>query len=314
MPDARMPQHPAVRTWNLDVRISLLLALGPLAVPAQPPAPQPDVFLAKLQVAGARVAVGTPANITSRPGYDNQPSFSPDGRSVFYTSVREDRQADIYRYDLATRRTTRITATSPESEYSAAVIPGTRDLAVIRVERDSTQRLWRFPLRLAGRRDSLGTVLLKDVRPAGYFAFAGPQAVALFVLGSPNTLQLADARTGRADTILANVGRSLHRIPGRNAISFVSRAYQEHAWVMSLDLATRSYLPLARLPDEVEDYAWLPDGRLVAGQGSKLLVCNPNTDAAWREVADLGSAGITGITRLAVAPRGDWIAVVGVPR
>ncbi len=32
---------------------------------------------------------GQPVNLTDRNGYDNQPFFSPDGRSFFYTSYRE---------------------------------------------------------------------------------------------------------------------------------------------------------------------------------------------------------------------------------
>lgn len=296
------------------MRPSLAIAvLSARVLAAQGPPPDPDIFLASLIRTGDKVAVGAPVNITARAGYDNQPSFSPDGTSIFYTSVRADRQADIYRYDLDSRRTTRVTATAPESEYSAAVIPGTQDLAFIRVERDSTQRLWRFSLAESGRSGAMGSVLLEHVKPAGYFAFTDAQTIALFVLGSPNSLQLGSPATGRADTIVVNIGRSIHRIPGRDAFSFVSKAYENNWWVMSLDPVRRQTLPLARLPDGVEDYAWLPDGRIVAGNGSKLLLCNPATDAQWHEVADLATSGVSGITRLSVSPAGEWIAIVGVP-
>ena len=45
---------------------------------AAPPAT--DIYLADLRVADGRVQVGTPVNVTARPGYDNQPFFLPDGR------------------------------------------------------------------------------------------------------------------------------------------------------------------------------------------------------------------------------------------
>ncbi|MGQ0648454.1 MAG: TolB family protein [Gemmatimonadaceae bacterium] len=305
-----------MRTTSITPRVvaSLAAVLVARLASAQTAPGDPDVFLVRLDLSSARVTIGSPVNITARAGYDNQPSFAPDGGSVFYTSVRSDRQADIYRYDIRTRATSRVTVTAPQSEYSAAVIPGTDDLAIIRVERDSTQRLWRFPLRLAGRSGAEGSVLLEHVKPAGYFAFADSVSLALFVLGRPNSLQLANARNGHADTIVVNVGRSLHRIPGQRAISYVSKAYDNQWWIMSLDLATRHMLPLARLPEGVEDYAWLPDGRLVAGKGSSLLVCSPASDAVWNQVADLTVAGITNVTRLAVAPGGDWLAIVGVPK
>jgi Tol biopolymer transport system component len=49
-------------------------------------------------------------------GYNNQPSFLPDGKTVLYTSFRNG-QTDIYRYDLSTGKTTQVTNTT-ESEYS----------------------------------------------------------------------------------------------------------------------------------------------------------------------------------------------------
>ena len=298
------PNLPNVRLLSA----ALLLVLTAPILPAQQGPRQPDVFLAALSRDGSGLRIGAPENITARVGYDNQPSFGPDGRSIYFTSVRDDAQADIYRYDLATRSTTRITKTAPESEYSASVMAGGRDIAVIRVELDSTQRLWRFPLN-----GGAPEVLIAGVKPAGYFAFADEETVALFVLGNPATLQIADRRTGSVDTVAANVGRSLHRIPGQRRISYVSRANREAAWILSFDPATGTSARLAPLPAGTEDYAWLPDGRIVAGQGPKLLVCNPATSAEWKEIADLAPAGLTTISRLSVSPDGSHIAIVAVP-
>ena len=154
--------------------------------PSRPSPPPPDIYLASLTVERGSVTVGTPLNITDRAGYDNQPSFTSDGTGVFFTSVREDAQADIYRYDVRTKATTRVTSTAPESEYSATPVDADRAISVVRVERDSTQRLWRFPLDR-----SAPSVILERVRPVGYHAWANEHTLALFVLGSPNTLQLA---------------------------------------------------------------------------------------------------------------------------
>ena len=41
-----------------------------------------------------------PVNITNRSGYDNQPSFSKDEKSIYFTSIRNDKQADIYLYNI----------------------------------------------------------------------------------------------------------------------------------------------------------------------------------------------------------------------
>src|SRR5690242_2776871 len=78
---------------------------------AQAGPPGTDIFLAPLSVAGTKVTVGATANITARAGYDNQPSFTPDGRTILFTSVRADGQSDIYRYDLGSKRTSQVTHT-----------------------------------------------------------------------------------------------------------------------------------------------------------------------------------------------------------
>src|SRR5213075_1723714 len=173
--------------------------------------PSTDIYLYELSRGllhrGPRVV-----NLTNRPGYDNQPSFV--GSTMYYTSVH-DGQADIYRFQNA--RHSRFTST-PESEYSAALTPDGKALAVVRVERDSTQRLWQFPL--DGGAPSL---VLRDIKPVGYFAWLDSTTLALFVLGNPNTLQIADTRTGAARVVTPNIGRSLQRVPGGRLASFVQR-------------------------------------------------------------------------------------------
>lgn len=282
--------------------------LSAQAAPTPAPRPAPDVYLASLTITRGAVTVGSPMNITDRAGYDNQPSFTSDGSGVFFTSVRDDAQADIYRYDVDSRSTTRVTRTAPESEYSATSIDDGRAISVIRVERDSTQRLWRFPL--DGGAPSL---ILERVRPVGYHAWADDRTLALFVLGSPNSLQVADVTRGTADTIATGIGRSLHRIPGTGRVSFVRKVSPTEWWIESFDTKTRATARLVRLPEGVEDYAWLPDGSIICGNGARLMRWTSG-ESAWRQIVDFTSGRVGGITRLAVSPRGDRIAFVAEGR
>ena len=95
------------------MRTATLLALI-LLLSSQTP-PDTEVFLAPLTSDGGKLVVGRAENISNSPGYDNQPSFSPDGRSVYFTSGRSSGQMDIYRYDTGKKLITPVTAT-PESE------------------------------------------------------------------------------------------------------------------------------------------------------------------------------------------------------
>jgi hypothetical protein len=303
-------QRPSVAKLWTSCAILVALATANAQQPATQanprPAPRPpDVYLASLKLDAGKVVVGAPLNITDRVGYDNQPSFTTDGSSVFFTSVREDAQADIYRYDIAVKGTSRVTTSAPESEYSATSFDGGRAISVIRVEKDSTQRLWKIPLD-----GSAPSVILERVKPVGYHAWADDHTLVLFVLGSPNTLQLADTRTGTADTITTNVGRSLHRIPRTGRVSFVHKVSATEWWIESLDPASRQTARLIKMPEGVEDYAWISDGSVLCGNGSTLMRWSGKSGDGWTQIADLSSAGVQGITRLAVSLGADRIAFV----
>jgi Tol biopolymer transport system component len=276
--------------------------------PAPSQAPDADIFLVSLSSSGGKLAVTGARNLTTRAGYDNQPNWSPDGSTLFFTSVREGEQADIYRLDPSTASpAVRVTMTAPESEYSATPMPRRNAISVIRVERDSTQRLWSVPLD-----GSPGAVILERIKPVGYHTWANDTLLALFVLGSPNTLQLASTRTGRGDTIVTSIGRSLHTTRD-GQVSFVHKVSSDEWWLVLLDPMTRQQRRLVQMPRRVEDYAWTPDGLVLAGEGSVLKSFDPRRGGEWEVVADLAPHGLAGITRLSVSPRGDAVAVVAQP-
>jgi len=243
-------------------------------------------------------------NLTKRPGYDNQPSFV--GSTMYYTSMR-DGQADIFRFQNAQH--TRFTST-PESEYSAALTPDGAALTVVRVERDSTQRLWRFPLD-----GSAPSLVLRDIKPVGYFAWLDSTTLALFVLGNPNTLQLADTRTGAARVVTTNIGRSLQRVPGGRRASFVQRDSAARAWILkTLDPQPRQdgswdIRTVATLPDSADYVAWKSETELYTAAGSRIWRLRP-PGRRWELVADLSGAGIRRISRLALHPNGRELALV----
>ena len=263
----------------------------------------PDIFLVPLSAAGGVVKAGVPANLTHRDGYDNQPAFSADSKQLFYTSNRGDGQSDIYRYDFNTGLATPARLTKPESEYSAFAIDSGKALAVIRVEADSTQRLWRVPLDGAAP-----SVLFADLKPVGYFAQANDSLWAMFVLGSPTTLHVATMGRPGSTVVARNIGRSLHRIPGTSRVSFVQKGAD--AWyVMQLDPATRRIDTLVKTLPRVEDLAWMDSTTMLMGQGTQLFSWRRGT-ADWTPVADFAFAHIAGISRLAVSPSRQWLAMV----
>ncbi|HKE55630.1 MAG TPA: hypothetical protein VKB46_02975 [Pyrinomonadaceae bacterium] len=277
---------------------------SPSPSPAAPP-PVSDIYLMPLQTKGGELKLGQPNKITDWNGYNNQPFFLPDNRSLFYTSIREDKQADIFRYDVTRQVNERLTF-DPESEFSPTLTPDGKFFSVIRVEADNTQRLWKFPL------DKVAPVLvLKDIKPVGYQCWIDQNTVALFILGQPNTLQIVDVNTGRAEVVAQNIGRTLRLIPKQDKLSFVHKVSAQEWVIKAVDLKTRQISTVIKTLPGSEDYAWTPSGILLATREAKIYKWDPQKDSDWVQVADLSGAGLKTLTRLAVSPKSDWLAVVG---
>ena len=286
-------------------------AFAQVQTPTPTPSPNPtppasEIYIVDLKTHNGQLKFSQPMKITNTVGYNNQPSFMPDGKSVLYTSIR-DKQADIFGYDLRTSKTVQITNT-PESEYSPTLMPDGKSISVVRVEADSTQRLWKFPL--AGGAPSL---ILEKTKPVGYHLWIDDHTLALFILGGtgkPNTLQIVDVATEKAEIVIDNPGRILRRVPHQNKFSFVHKVSDKEWIIKAYDLRTRTSASLIATLPGVEDYAWLPDGTLLMGKDSKLFAVVPLTGKTWTEVADFSVAGLKGITRIAVNAKGDRMAVV----
>src|SRR5687767_12640485 len=217
--------------------------------PAATGAPSTDIYVYRFARLGRGSAV---FNITNRKGYDNQPYWVGNSR-ILYTS-QEPGQTDIYEINFGTSSIVRLTET-PESEYSAAATPEEMTFSVVRVERDSTQRLWRF------RKDrSPPSLVLRDIKPVGYYAWLDSTTLALFVLGNPNSLQIADTRSGAGRVVTTNIGRSLHRVPGSRRASYLHRVGEK--WVLETvdpvpDAAGRFDIDtVGPMPDSADFIAW----------------------------------------------------------
>ena len=265
--------------------------------------PATDVYLVSMEEGLPVISEEGPRRITDREGYDNQPNFSANSRLLRYTSMDTTGQTDIYQYVLTNNKGLRLTYTD-ESEYSATPQPGTLAYSVIRVEMDGTQRLWKFE-----KPGLPPELLLEDVKPVGYHAWVDSSRVALFVLGDPPTLQLADITTGKAEQVALNIGRSLHRIPGTTKISFVHKETDTDWMIKEFDPDTGGIFPVVGTFPGREDYAWHPDGTLFMANGTTLYRWTAEREM-WDPVHDFADNGLGELSRIAISPDGNYMAFV----
>lgn len=285
----------------------VLLATASMGSAAFAQAPNVDVFLAPVARRADSIVVGAAENVTHRVGYDNQPSFLPDASAMLYTAIGADGQADIWRYDIKTRRTTRVTAT-PESEYSPTVMPGGSRFSVVRVERDSVQRLWSFAL--DGTDPQL---VLPGLQPVGYHVWLAPNRLVAYVLGTPSTLHVIDRDGGNDEVRARDIGRALQRIPGQGWYSFTRRDSAKVLWISGQPLEGGPIATLVRATLDDEFHTWTPDGALLSATQGTIVRWNARTgdDGAWLPIATI--PGVRNISRLAVSPDGRWLAFVAEP-
>ena len=265
--------------------------------------PSTDVYLLSMEEGFPEAPGEVLIQVTDRDGYDNQPVFSANSRLLRYTSMDTTGQTDIYQYVLTNNKGLRLTYTD-ESEYSATPQPGTLAYSVIRVEMDGTQRLWKFE-----KPGLPPELLLEDVKPVGYHAWVDSSRVALFVLGDPPTLQLADITTGKAEQVALNIGRSLHRIPGTKKISFVHKETDTDWMIKEYDPETGGIFPIIGTFPGREDYAWHPDGSLFMANGTTLYRWTSESNT-WDPVYDFADNGLGELTRIAISPDGNYMAFV----
>jgi Tol biopolymer transport system component len=277
----------------------------------QPPAPPPstDIYLLTLANGLASINTAHPSLIANVPGYENQPMFSPDGGRILFAANRGT-QTDVYVFDRASGLTSQLTET-PENENSPMYLPAdigdAGGFSVVRTEADRSQRLWRFDAQ--GRNPQ---IVLTDVKPVGYHAWVDADSVALYVLGQPATLRIASVKSGAAVIAASNIGRSLHRVPGNKYVSFVQRDASGEFWIKQIEIPSSTIEPLVKAVDGStdRDMAWMPDGRtLLMSAGTKVFSWTRGA-AGWTEVFDAAAHGLGVVSRLAISPRGDAIAIV----
>ncbi len=243
-------------------------------------------------------------------GYNNQPSFFNNDELYLTVQMTTDTtQTDIYALNIKDQSLTQITDTR-ESEYSPQKMIKSYDMtekgssgtfSCVRVESDAygTMRIWGFPM----DHSNAGKPIYAGIENTGYHTWLNDNQAALFIVGEPHKLLIANKRDQGKTHITSNIGRCMKKLPN-GGLAFVHK-YSKDSWLIkeynpkdnSLQLVT------ATLPGS-EDFVLLPDGSYLMAKGSKLFKFNRSKDAEWKEVADFSFYGIDNISRLALSNGG----------
>lgn len=293
------PTRPATALVSVSAML-LLLVLGSFRCFSQ--MPETDIWLFKLEKKENIFTAINPLNINNRAGYDNQPTFTPDGKSILYVSIREDKQADIYRYDIKSKIHTNITK-SKVSEYSPTILPDESGFSAVVVEADSAQRVW-----MLGYDGSFMKFASDVTDSVGYHSWLNMDTLLYYKLTEPHSLHALNLVNGKDVWICNNPSRAFRKINSgsgfiyaiKNAGSMDFRIYNP---------ALKESKVYASYPSLNEDFIWHPEFGLVKAEGADLVKYNTVTKN-WDVLFSFGAMGIKKITRFTFDLKSKQLVIV----
>ncbi len=265
-----------------------------------------EIFLFDLKITKEQVIISGGINITNHKGYDNQPFFHPSLPVIYYSSFDDSARSDIKYYNYEKKETRNLTLTY-EREYSPTVMPDNKFISCILQRDNGAQDLVKYPIN-GGKPE-----VLIDRLIIGYHAWAGKDKLLLFVLDDSIHFSLHYYNlTRNTDTVIAeNIGRSLHKIPGQNAMSFVQKTSGKDAIIKKFDLNSGTISNITSALSGQDHLTWSGSDLLLMSDGNKLFVYRIGSDVTWKPVTVEGNATeLKGVTRLATNKANTKLAVV----
>ena len=260
-----------------------------------------EVYLFDFLSVDGKYRIANPVNISNNTGYDNQPSFTKNGRHVLFASTRNE-QTDIISYNIRTKKKEWLTETEG-GEYSPLQIGSTNSFSAIRLDPNGYQRLYKYSMY---SRDS--KELVKDLK-IGYHTWVSRNYLIAFVLGEPATLQHLIIKTGENKILDDTIGRSIHILPKSRLVAYISK--KQKIWsVNTIDLKSGSIETIIHSIENSEDFTITDSGVLIMGNGSFLYNFDSENHMDWVQIADLSDYGLDGITRLAISPKFNKLVIV----
>ena len=273
------------------------------------PHPDPtgsEVYLFDLQFNSGRYQIANGHNISQNAGYDNQPYFTNDNKNILFASNRDGKQTDIYSYSLAKKATTQLTFT-PHNEFSPKAIVDSNDISFVTEGENPYQSVWRL-----NQQTGKSTWMLNSKEPVGYYSANMLTGDVLFWSRYGYSVQYLNTKRNESRFVSGNaLASSPQKIPNSAKFSFVHRQTNGEMWIKAFNPKDFSITPIAPIYGTNIDYTWAPNGNILRVENNQLYVwSNKVNNKQWRKLQDLSSLFNGQISRLAISPNGEHIALV----
>jgi len=259
-----------------------------------------EVYLFNLNFSDQEFKLSDPINISNNEGYDNQPSFLLNEKSVLFSSNRNG-QTDVVKYDIESKSSSILT-NSEGSEYSPMQTPDLDYYSCIILEQNGQQLLWKYPF---------GQGQPEKVNPelkVGYHVWRNKNELYVFVLEEDGN-NLYKIKNNEIIPMFKSIGRSLNFSVDRDELAFIQKDSAGNKIMLHNPNNDKTRF-LTNGIEGSEDFCWLDKNTLIMGNGSKLYKFNIKKSKSWVEVFDLSFFNLDDVTRLAVSPDKSNIVLV----
>jgi hypothetical protein len=293
---------------NIMQRILLIIAaalLGTMLLSAQDKLPKTRIYIVPVTEENNALTFGTPMLVPEGGTYNNQPFFTANGKTMYFTATSEGRKSDIYTLDVKKNEIKIWDSTAWTAEYSPMFTPDNKNLSFVRVERDdSTQHLYSRSLK--GDDDVL---LIKDDLRIGYYAWNSPTSLLLYVLKKPSDeLLLYDLTKKSYKVIDTNPGRSIAKNSLDGNIYYVKKTLDKKFLLMQYNPANEQPSQFCEMKDDMQDFT-IHQGVIYASDKEMLTKWDASKEE-WLDVHDFSNTEVKKFYRLAFSPDGKWLALV----
>jgi ketosteroid isomerase-like protein len=265
-----------------------------------------EVWVGNLAVRdGNQLVISELRNLSDmHPGYDNQPAFFPDGRTLVYSSQAmevDDTGLGVHA-QLVDLTTGKATTLAEAKGFSPTPTTDGKQLMVLRQGRVFLHDLTGKEVRA-----------LTDTDTAGYYTPFDERVWAMFMNDKDRRIVIYDPRTKKMDTMATGASTAPYRIPKERAVTFVAQDGEKRV-LRRLDLQKRQVTTVSTIAFPTGGHhTWTSRGTLLMASGPTIYEWNPAKPTEWTPVFRSQHADLQHITRIAISPAGDRIALVSVP-
>ena len=265
-----------------------------------------EIFLLDIKFKQAKIEIYNVEKISTNKGYNNQPIFISNNK-ILFTSERNF-QNDIVEYNSLNKSLKYLTNTLT-SEYSPIRFKKNKITAV------SLDKKGEQYLRIYDIKNNIYNIPFKD-KIVGYYNYSKKiknLIISSVLENNELVLYTTNLKTKQHFYVDNNTGRSIHNIPknkfGEEKISYISK--KDSKWNINyVDLSSYKTKTITTTLNNNEDICWFKDGSILTSHKNNLYIFNTKYSNDWILLCSLEKYGITNISRMAVNPDNDKLALV----